>query len=230
MKKIAIFGYNRISFEAMSRLDLNIYQVLLIEIDQQQALLAHQQGFKTVSIDFRSDDALRGIGIGQDIEFIFCFLPEDGDNVFLILSARAIDKNLTIIAVVENPEAAEKLLAAGANKIINPYQICGRKIHELLKNPDMSTILDHTVFGRHDLNIAEIEICHGSCLENRYTSELYLNEQYNLILIGIVDKSLADDLQFFIGEKRHQLKIGNILVVMGPSGEIKTFKKEVNCV
>ncbi|WP_340121615.1 NAD-binding protein [Methylobacter svalbardensis] len=48
------------------------------------------------------------------------FLPTHFDNVFLTVSARAIDKNITIVAIVDDPESAEKLLAAGANKIIDP--------------------------------------------------------------------------------------------------------------
>jgi voltage-gated potassium channel len=228
MKKIAIFGYNRISYEVMSRLDKNVYEVLLVETDQTRTALASQNGFDAVSIDFRSDDDLREIGIGQNIDVIFCFLPEDGDNVFLILSARAIDEKIFIITLIENSTSTEKLLAAGANKIIDPYEICGKKIYELIKKPDMTHILDHTVFGRHDLNMAEIEIKSGSCLENSYIGDLNINETYNLILIGIVDKSLGNDLHFSISEKQHQLKSGDILVVMGPTREIKAFKKEVS--
>jgi voltage-gated potassium channel len=118
-------------------------------------------------------------------------------------------------------------LAAGANKIIDPYEICGRKTHEMLTKPDITNILDDTVFGRHDLNMAQIEILEGSCLENTKTSDLRLSEKHNLILIGVVDRELGDQLHFAIGEKEHCLDAGDVLVVMGPEKEIKAFKKEV---
>jgi voltage-gated potassium channel len=227
MKKIAIFGYNRLSFEAMSRLDLSIYEILIVETDKKQFELAKAHDFEVACIDFRSDDDLRTIGIGGDIEVIFCFFPNDADNVFLILSARALDKNIPIIATVETQGAAGKLLAAGANKIIDPYEICGRKIHELIKKPDMTNILDHTVFGRHDLNMAEVEIPSGCYLEGQFVNDLDLDETANLILIGIVDKELGESLHFSLGEKRHKIDAGDILVVMGPSRDIRLFKKEV---
>lgn len=227
MKKIVIFGYNRLAVEAMTRLDQELYQLLVVEPDEKLAALAIVDGFDTCLIDFRDDDELRAIGIGTDIEVIFCFFPHDGDNVFLTISARALDKNLTIIAVIENREAGDKLIAAGANKIIDPYEICGRKIHELIKKPDMTNILDHTVFGRHDLNMAEIEIPGGSYLQDSYVCNLNLNEHHNLILIGIVDKELGEDLHFSINEKQHKLDAGDVLVVMGPSREIKAFKKQI---
>jgi voltage-gated potassium channel len=128
---------------------------------------------------------------------------------------------------VDKAQSAEKLIAAGANKIIDPYQICGQKIHELITKPDIANIIDHTVFGRHDLHVAEILIPENSYLENTFTSELTLNEKHNLVLLGVVDKELGDDLHFSIGEKDHKLDPGDIIVVMGPSREIKAFKKEV---
>ncbi len=228
MKKIAVFGYNPLSFEAISRLDQDLYDIVVVETDPALVLLAEENGFQLISVDFRSDDNLKAIGIGRDIAIIFCFLPEDSANVFLTLSARAIDKDLDIIAIVEAPQSAEKLIAAGANKIIDPYQICGQKIHNLLKKPEITHIMEHTVFGRHDLHVAEIVIPENSILENTYSSDLTLIEQYNLVLIGIIDKELGEALHFSIDEKDHKLDADDIIVVLGPSRDIKAFKKEVS--
>ena len=227
MKRIAVFGYSVMSLEAMSRLNQEQYSIVFIAKDDAEAALVAEKGFDAKVIDFRNDDELRSIGIGADVDTLFCFYPRDFDNVFLTISARAIDKNITIVAIVDDPESAEKLLAAGANKIIDPYEICGRKTHEMLTKPDITNILDNTVFGRYDLNMAQIEIPEGSCLENTKTSDLRLNEKHNLILIGVVDRELGDQLHFAIGEKEHCLNAGDVLVVMGPAREIKAFKKEV---
>lgn len=227
MKRIAVFGYSVMSLEAMSRLDREQYSIVFIGKDETEAALVAERGFEAKVIDFRNDDELKSIGIGVNIDILFCFYPRDFDNVFLTISARAIDKTITIVAIVDDPESAEKLLAAGANKIIDPYEICGRKTHEILTKPDITNILDNTVFGRHDLKMAQIEIPKGSCLENTKTSDLKLNQKHNLILIGVVDRELGDQLYFAIGEKEHCLDAGDVLVVMGPAREIKAFKKEV---
>jgi voltage-gated potassium channel len=228
IKRIAVFGYNRLSFDAISRLDQKSHDILIIETDPSLIKLAQEKAFKTTSIDFRSDGDLKSIGIGQDIDIIFCFLPNDSENVFLTLSARAIDQNLNIIAVVESAQAAEKLLAAGANKIIDPYQICGQKIYELIKKPDITHIIDHTVFGRHDLHIAEITIPEGSSLDNTYASELIQNKKQDLVIFGIVYNKLGKVLHFTVGEQDRKLTVGDIIVVLGPSREINAFKKETS--
>ena len=230
MKRIAVFGYSTLSVEAMMRLSQDHCSIVFIGKNEAEAALVADKGFATEVIDFRNDDALRSIGIGTDVDIIFCFYPKDSDNVFLTISARAIAENLTIIAIVDDPESAEKLLAAGADKIIDPYEICGRKTYEMLTKPDITAILDNTVFGRHDLNMAQIEIPERSCLENTKTSDLKLHEKYNLILIGIVDREFGDRLHFALGEKERHLDAGDVLVVMGAAREIKAFKKEIECV
>jgi len=227
MKHIAVFGYSIMSLEVMKRLRQSKNSLVFIGGNDAEASLMAEQGFATQVIDFRNDEELKAIGIGGTVDVLFCFYPTDSDNVFLTISARAIAKDLTIIAIVDDPESAEKLLAAGADKIIDPYEICGRKTHDRLTRPDISNILDHTVFGQHDLNMAQIEIPQGSYLENTRISELKLSELYNLILVGVVDKELGDELHFAVGEKEHHLDAGDVLVVLGVASEIQAFKTDI---
>lgn len=216
------------ALEAMSRLDPENTSVVYAAQAEAEATFIKEHGFPVGLVDFRNDDELKAIGIGSDINYLFCFFAADSDNVFLTISARAIDKHLNIITIIDDPDSADKLLAAGANKIIDPYEICGRKTHEILTKPEITQILDQTIFRRHDLNIAEIEIPEGSWLENSNTSTLRLNERFDLILIGVVDKELDERLHFAIGDKEHILNAGDVLVVMGPALEIRAFKEQLS--
>jgi voltage-gated potassium channel len=228
MKRIVVFGYSVMSLEAMNRLPKDHCSILFIAANDAEAAIVAEKGFETRVLDFRNDEDLLSIGIGTSVDIIFCFYPKDSDNVFLTISARSLDKSLTIIANVDDSESEEKLLAAGANKIIDPYEICGRKVHEMLTKPDISNVLEHTVFGRHDLNMAQIEIPIDSYLEGVMVSQLNLrNEKYNLILIGVVDRELGDQLHFTNGETDHVLNAGDVLVVMGPSRGCRLFRNEV---
>ena len=230
MKRIAVFGYSIMSLEVIKQLNEEQHSYVFIVKNEAEALLVAEQGFDTKIIDFRNDEAIKSVGIGENIDILFCFYPKDSDNVFLTISARALDNELTIIAIVDDPESAEKLLAAGANKIIDPYEICGRKTHDMLAKPDITDVLDNTVFGRHDLHIAQIEIPKNSSLEQTKTSALLLAGTYNLILIGVVDKVSGDNLHFVMDEKEHTLNIGDVLVVLGPARDIKAFKEEIEAV
>jgi len=227
VKRIAIFGNNLLSFELAKRLDPRQHEIIYADADTEHLARAAEQGFATWQVDYRNDADLKRIGIGRDIDLLFCFFDCDCDNVFLVLSARALAPDMEIFSIVDAPDSAEKLIAAGANKIINPYTICGRKIYERYKKPEVSQVIEQTLFRRHDLNLAEIEIPKGSKLENTQVNDICLAGAYNLILIGIVDKELGEDLHFAISGQQHKLDAGDILLVMGSVREIKAFKKSI---
>lgn len=227
MKRIVVFGDSAMALEAMSRLDRETCSIVYGAASAVAAQKVAEQGIETSVLDFRNDEELTAIGIGHNVDYLFCFFANDSDNVFLTISARALDKNLNIIAIVADSDSADKLLAAGADKIIDPYEICGRKTHEILTKPEITQILDQTVFRRHDLNIAEIEIPQQSWLEHCKISELRLNQRFDLILIGVVDQELGNQLHFAIGDKEHILNAGDVLVVMGPAREIKAFREQL---
>jgi voltage-gated potassium channel len=227
MKNIAIFGYNRVSFEAISRIDKEAYEINVFDHNPEHIEQALGNNINATLLDFKSDECLKSIGIGSSINILLCCFESDSENVFLTMSARTLDKELHIIAIIESPDASEKLLAAGANKIIDPYQICGRKIHDMLKRPDITELFDQTVFGRNDLHLAEVDVPENSFLQGIFVSQLELNTHYNLILVGIINKQLNDQMHFVAEEVDRQLNSGDILVILGPSREIRAFKKDV---
>ena len=229
-KLIAIFGYNSFSFELINQLIEKRTHLLILDNDPDKIVQAEQNNLPIQLLDYRQDDDLITLGIGTQVTTLFCFLENDSENVFLTLSARAIDKQLKIISVVNHPDSAEKLLAAGANKIIDPYEICSHKVYQLLTKPSITWVLDQAVFGRADLNMAEITIPEHSVLDKTLTSELSLNHKYNLFLVGVVDKELGDKLYFSLGEQDHMLDVGDILVILGANRDIKKFKQEIGVI
>ena len=216
------------SFEAISRIDRETHEVNIFDHKPAHIEQALENDINATLLDFKSDECLKSIGIGSNINTLLCCFENDSENVFLTMSARALDKNLQIIAIIESPDASEKLLAAGANKVIDPYQICGRKIHDMLKKPDITDLFDQTVFGRNDLHMAEVEVPENSFLQGIFVSQLELNTHYNLILVGIINKQLNEQMHFVAEEVDRQLNSGDILVILGPSREIRAFKKDVN--
>lgn len=225
--KIVLFGCNSLGLDAARRLNTRKHRFVLVDNDEARVRQAEERGFEALLVDHRNDEVLRSIGIGRDIDAIFCFFPDDSENVFLTISARALAPTLKIVSVVESPESADKLRAAGADKIIDPYEVSGRKIYEIIKRPVIVDILDETVYGRHDLKMAEIEIPKGSCLDGRRLSELRWKERSNLILLGVVDQERSKNLRFLTHHVDYKLDAGDVLVVLGPSQEIVAFQQEI---
>jgi voltage-gated potassium channel len=148
---IAIFGYNSFSFELIAQLSAKQHNLIILDNDPEKIEHAEQKGLPAQLMNYHQDDELLALGIGSRVVTLFCFLEKDSENVFLTLSARALDQQLKIISIVNHPDSAEKLLAAGANKIIDPYEICSNKVYQLL-TPDWHLIpLKYRLHRAYDL-------------------------------------------------------------------------------
>jgi len=226
----AIFGYNDLSYELINQLIKKQTNIIILDSDPNKIKNAKKNNLTAQCLDYRQDEDLLSLGVGSTLTTLFCFLEHDSENVFLTLSARSLDKNINIISLINQPESAEKLFAAGANKIIDPYEICSNKIYQLLSKPHLTWLLDHIVFGRADLNMAEITIPANSILDKTSTKNLCIHEEYNLFLIGVVDKELGEKLYFALGEQDHMLDVGDILVILGANRDIKHFKQKIGVI
>jgi voltage-gated potassium channel len=222
--RYALFGCNPLAIEVAWRLSLARLPFVMLDSDAGRVDDARQEGLVAERIDYTEDDALRAVGIGSHIEGMFCLLGEDSENVFLAISARALDPGLRIVAVCQAPEAAAKLLAAGADKVVDPYEISGARVHELIERPEVVELMEHTVFGLQDLNIAEVTIPSGSWVHGVRLSELRQHMKQNVILLGVVDLERGKDLIFSTRGIDHNLDPNDVLVVIGPSRDVNNFR------
>jgi voltage-gated potassium channel len=226
--KLALFGCNALAIEVAWRLTMVQTPFIMLDRDPKLVDLARKEGLLAEQIDYTDDDALRAIGIGgSDIDGLFCLLGEDSENVFLAISARALSPKLRIVAVCQAPEAAPKLLAAGADKVVDPYEISGARVHELIERPEVVELIEQTVFGLQDLNIAEIVIPHASWVHGVLLSTLRKHMTQNVILLGVVDLERGRDLIFSTRGIDHNLDHDDVLVVIGPQNQIDRFKRMI---
>jgi voltage-gated potassium channel len=223
--KIALFGCNPLAIEVARRLSTADSPFVMVDSDAELVEAASKEGLAALQIDYTDDEALRSVGIGSHIEGVFCLFTEDSENVFLAISARSLDPRLRIVAVCQAPEAAPKLLAAGADKVVDPYEISGARVHELIQRPEVVELLEQTVFGLQDLNVAEITIPKDAWLHGVHLSELRKCMTQNVILLGVVDLERGKDLIFSTRGIDHKLDFDDVLVVIGARGEIDAFRE-----
>lgn len=213
---IALFGYYRSAVEVATYLRTSDYRVVIIDDHQGNLEKAKKAGFETAEIDFRNDSELAKVGLGETIDTIFCLFPNDADNVFLTLSARALAPGIRIFSIAHGKSAVPNLHAAGANKVIETQEISGLRIWDIITRPIVTAILDHTLFGQANLNVAELQIPLGSPFVGKQFTELKLETKYNLILLGMVDEALEEHFVYSKSVQNAFLKAGDILVVIGP--------------
>lgn len=222
--RLAVFGCNALALEVARRLKHADHDFVMIDNDEGRVRDAREEGFRAERLDYTDDEALRQLGLGGEIEGVFCLLGEDSENVFLAITARAIDPDTRIVAICREPESSSKLLAAGADKVVDPYAISGARAYDLIARPDVVELLEETVFGQQDLNIAEITIPQGSWVHGVRLSEVRRGMTQNILLLGVVDAELGQSLIFSTRNIDHNLDIGDILVIIGAREQVEAFR------
>ncbi|MEN8179708.1 MAG: NAD-binding protein [Pseudomonadota bacterium] len=222
---ILVFGCSALGQAVAEQLTSRGYPTYLFSNDMDEVSDLLAKGFDAAHLDYMDDERLRAVGIGKRVKTIFCLFSEESKNVFLTLSARALEPELKIVCVSESSVSSRKLIAAGASKVIDPYEISGRKVHELITRPMIVDMLEQTVFGKY-IDIAQIEIPENSCLtgESLFTQEL---KNHKVILLGVVDIELSEELIFSTSGIKHKLDAGDMLVVIGPEKEIARLKEDI---
>ena len=161
-----VCGYGRVGKRVALDLKDNGAEVVLVELDAESALSMDKHSFPHVIGDASDDVILRQAGIERAKGFCSC-LPSDAENVFAVLTARTLNKNLTIIARADKMNSERKLLVAGADHVISPHAIGGHRMASQLLHPNVMEFLDVVMRqGNLELWIEEIVVHHGSDLED----------------------------------------------------------------
>lgn len=221
-----IFGCGAMGYEVATQLKERGIDVCLFSNDADDVANMLSKGLDAALLDHTDDDKLRQVGIGDWVDTVFCLFTEEPQNLFLTLSARALDPHLKIICVCESVASGAKLITAGASKVIDPFEISGHRVHELIARPYLVEMLESTVFGKY-VDLAEIEIPADSNLSGTPLEALHLAKRYNLIVLGVVDLELGRDLIFSNSGIKHLMDAGDLLVVIGPSQEIARLREDV---
>jgi voltage-gated potassium channel len=224
--KTLIFGCGAMGQEVAVQLEERGVDACLYSNDEDEVASTQAKGLDAAVVDHTDDDKLREIGIGDWVQTIFCLFHDEPQNLFLTLSARALDADLKIICVCESVTSGDKLITAGASKVIDPYEISGQRVHELISRPYLVEMLESTIFGKH-VDIAEIGIPAHSALSGTLLDDLHLDKRYNLIVMGVVDLELGRDLIFCNSGVNHQMDSGDLLVVIGTRGEIARLREDL---
>ena len=227
-KKVIIYGYTTIGTKIASILFDKGYKILVVDDDESLLEDAKKDGFNTYQSNLLNDDDLLELGINKDIDSLFCVTNSNKNNLFVTLSARNLSKRLKIITISKTKSEAKKLQIAGATKVLNPNELAAFRIYRYMSKPLMLKVLDDILFSKSDLNIFEIHIDENSLLKNQFLKDMTIHKDYNILLIGIMDKELSDKFIFNTKGINHKIDVGDVLVVVGKNIDLENFSNHIN--
>lgn len=157
---IIICGYGRNGKQAAKKLLAHNKPFVIIEKDKEIIERFQEENIAFVYGNANEDDTLLEAGIDRASTLISA-LPNDADNLFVVLSARQINNKMRIISRASQETSYNKLKLAGANNVILPDRIGGDHMASLVVVPDLIEFIDNLgIIGEDNdnINIEEVSV------------------------------------------------------------------------
>ncbi|NVM57753.1 MAG: TrkA family potassium uptake protein, partial [Desulfobacterales bacterium] len=152
-------------------------------------------------------------------------LKTDSDNVYVTLTARQLNPELIIIARTGEEKSENKLLAAGANKVVSPYRMGAHRIAQTILRPTVTDFLELTVMDKsRDIQMEEVPVHPSSNLIDVALQDSGIRKDLDLIIVAIrkpggdmlfnpssQTRLQGDDTVVAIGEKQNLERLEKIL-------------------
>ncbi|MCX8069039.1 MAG: potassium channel protein [Thermodesulfovibrionales bacterium] len=213
-----ICGFGRMGKIICRELKANGYPFIVIEkkpLKQPDDILLYEG-------DATDDSVLKAVGLERAIGLI-SVLPTDAENLYVVLSAREINSKLFIVARSGEEGSEQKLLRAGANKVVSPYYIGGLKIaHTIIKPAVVDFIEFATKTGNIDLQMEEISIQKGSSLAGKRLDESGIGRDLNVIIVAI---KKSDGEMIFNPTSKTVIQANDKLIALGEIPKLNILEK-----
>lgn len=223
---IIICGYGRNGKQAATKLIAYNKPFVIVERDKDIAEKFQSELVPFVVGNANEDETLLQAGIDRASTLISA-LPNDADNLFVVLSSRQINKNMNIISRASQETSYKKLKLAGANNVILPDKIGGDHMASLVVVPGLLEFIDNlSIVGKSNVNIEEIAV------EQLYDTskiqtirDLDLRRKTGCSIIGFKD---AKGEYLINPDADLELVPNSRIIVLGRPEQIQTLNSQYN--
>ena len=190
----------------------------VVDLDPDGCELAGTPGLPIVKGDAGDDQALREAGV-ERARGLVAALPEDDANLYVVLTARQLNPELTIITQAAEQRSIDKLRLAGADQVVSPYLIAGRAMASALLRPSVVNFLDEALYRETTaLQIEQLQIPERSLLVGQSVTDAGLGAATGATVVAIhrPDGTLVSAAEALTATVRN----GDILVAVGTGQQL----------
>ena len=218
-----VCGYGRIGSIIAGQLQRQNVPFVIVERDPARLQAAMMDGVLAVQADASHEDVLKRVGI-DTARCLIAAVGTDAENVYTVLSARVLRPDLFIVGRAEGDDAARKLLRAGANRVVSPYQIGAVQMAQTAIRPavvDFMTLA--TSSDNLELAMEEITVMKGASLGDKSLLDANLRQRFGVIVVAI---QREDGRMDFNPEPDTAIRAGDKLVVLGRPHSLRRLEVE----
>ncbi len=191
---------------------------VVVERDPERLHTVLERGDLAVQADASREDVLKQVGIDQ-ARGLIAAVGTDAENVYTVLTARELRPDLFIVARAEADDARPKLMRAGANRVISPYEIGAMQLAQTALRPAVVDFVSlATTSEKLELAMEQIDIGPSADFAEKSLVEANLRGRYGVIVVGIRH---GDGRMEFNPAPDAVMHAGDQLVVLGRTEALK---------
>ena len=223
-----VCGYGRNGQQAASKLMEFQKDFLVIDVDEEVINQSELKPEQYLIGNANDDDVLKTAGI-EKASHLITALPNDANNLFIVLSARQLNQNLKIISRASEDTSYRKLKLAGADNVILPDKIGGQHMASLIVSPDLLEFWDNLSYGgTKSVNLEQVSFEQLFDHEKTCTIlDLDLRQKTGCTIIGF---KTADGEYIVNPNPEMELTPKSKIIVVGNSEQIKSLQEAYSIV
>jgi len=179
-----ICGAGRVGSHLIRSLQGSHETFIVIESNAQKVSQLLDFGIAVLVRDATLEESLIEAGV-ENAKGLAACLPNDADNVYVVLTARDLNPDIHIVARAAEEQAEAKLIRAGANRVVAPTIIGGHRMAMALTKPAVGDFLDSITANQLDLGFEQLEVEPVSSFVGRRLSETNIRSQLNIVIVSI---------------------------------------------
>lgn len=219
---VIVCGYGRVGQSAVTSLIDGSREIVVIELDPEQATTLENRGLPYVIGDATQDDILQQAGV-QNARGLIVSMGNDSLNSFVVLSARALNEGLHIVVRSVDANNERKMLLAGANRVVSPYQIGGKHMANIMVRPQVTDFFDVvTLDDGVELWVEELMIDADSSLVGKTVGEADIRRQTGVTVVAVYSRAEGRTL---MPRASTILGAGDEMIVLGTRQQLAAMQR-----
>ena len=218
-----ICGYGRVGEAVARHFESHGARFVVIDSDQTSLDRATEAGFPVVPGDASSDEVLEAAGVRR-AKGLIAAVGSDAENIFVTLSARVLNPGLLIVARASSEDTVNKLERAGADHVVTPYGIGGRRMATLMLKPLVSDYLEVvTGGGELEFRVEEFKLTPACCSIGQSIEDLEVRKRTGATILAVRHASTGA----FDTNPSPELRLqpGDMIIAIGTPVEITKLEE-----
>ncbi len=211
-----ICGFGRIGEVISRELSHNHIPIVVVDNRPQHTPTLERSGYLHVIGNATQEEVLLTAGI-ERARGLVSVVSSDADNVYIVLTARSMNPNLTIVSRAGEPGSEQKLRRAGANEVISPYELGGQRMAQTILRPTVVDFMDVALGEGIDLSLEEIPVGGGSDIIGKPLKDSGIRQRLDLIIVAI---KRLDGAMLFNPQPDAPILQGDTLIALGSKANL----------